>query len=636
MNRLPLVCLLGIRLWVALICSAVAMAAPTLGPWQPLYKGVDHLTATNFRSSTDFNNLMVANALRIDLKDPDIRLLSTPRIDSYQANIRETAGRTVSRFLQVNHLQVAINANFFNPTEYYLAEGTAMAIHGLAISDGLLVSSRSDASPVLLVDTANQARIVSVNQPAVSTTDVRTAICGDNAILVNGVNVGRKFPDQAAPRTAVGLSEDKRYLYMLTIDGRQPGYSDGALHYETSAWLKLLGAYNGFNLDGGGSTTMVMETSTGLPKRLNRSSAVADSGRERTVGSHLGVYAKPLPGFIYDIVVYPDDTSAAVTWKTQALASTQVEYGLSSDLGTLTPSDSPPTTNHAVLLRNLKPDSEYYFRVLSATGTAQYASSNLVFSTTNYVTERLLVETTDSWKFTTANLDETAWTLPGFDDSSWNGPGNGLLWADVRSTGPNEAVQPKGEPLPVDPGRDGLPYLTYYFRRHFFFTGKVPGISLRASAYIDDGAVLYLNGAEIQRLRMEDAPTPIFNSSLATGVPCDGDATCPDEFAIAYVLADSLVEGDNVLAVEVHNYNPRSADITFGVSLLAEVPRAANPRIVITPVAGAVHIDWTRGGFGLQQADSPSGPWSDVPGPILAGPYITTEGGTARFYRLSR
>jgi exopolysaccharide biosynthesis protein len=58
------------------------------------------------------------------------------------------------------------------------------------------------------------------------------------------------------PRTAVGVSANGRYVYLITIDGRQPGFSDGATLFETAEWLRRFGAYQGLNLDGGGSTTM--------------------------------------------------------------------------------------------------------------------------------------------------------------------------------------------------------------------------------------------------------------------------------------------------------------------------------------------------------------------------------------------
>jgi hypothetical protein len=55
----------------------------------------------------------------------------------------------------------------------------------------------------------------------------------------------------------------------MVIDGRQPGYSEGATLAETAALLISYGAYEGMNLDGGGSATLVMQSRLGFPQVLN-------------------------------------------------------------------------------------------------------------------------------------------------------------------------------------------------------------------------------------------------------------------------------------------------------------------------------------------------------------------------------
>src|SRR6185436_8154115 len=101
---------------------------------------------------------------------------------------------------------------------------------------------------------------------------------------------------------------------------------------------------------------------------------------------------------------------------------------------------------------------------------------------------------------------------------------------------------------------------TYYFRTRFNFTGSTAGASLLFSNYVDDGAVFYLNGAEIYRLRVPAAPAAIAYSTAANASPCAGTAqagdaasTCPDVFVISGNLLTNLVQGENVLGVEVHN-----------------------------------------------------------------------------------
>jgi exopolysaccharide biosynthesis protein len=85
---------------------------------------------------------------------------------------------------------------------------------------------------------------------------------GPLLLLDGGVNKACKDCDSVpvetvAARTAVGVGSDDNFLYLLTIDGG--GANTGASFYDVAAWLRVLGAWRGRNLDGGGSTTMVMQ-----------------------------------------------------------------------------------------------------------------------------------------------------------------------------------------------------------------------------------------------------------------------------------------------------------------------------------------------------------------------------------------
>jgi hypothetical protein len=156
------------------------------------------------------------------------------------------------------------------------------------------------------------------------------------------------------------------------------------------------------------------------------------------------------------------------------------------------------------------------------------------------------------------------------------------------------------------------------------------------TTYIDDGAVFYLNGAELYRLRMPASPVTINNSTLATGYPCGGDATCPDPFTLSGGAVTNLVAGDNVMAVEVHNYNALSPDITFGTSLVSTVPLASPPQLGILASDQSITLNWSRGGFILQQAGTPAGPWTNVSGPVVSSPFVWTNFESNEFFRLWR
>jgi len=628
---------------LALVGATRAVAAPYLTPWQPLFKGIDLARGTNSVAAGDFQNRMVMSVLRIDLNDPDIRLLPSPRITNYVSGLREVSGMTVSRFVQTQGCQVAVNANFFDPQDYYLPEGTPMTPYGLLISRGEVVSAQADASRAasLRFDASNHASIVYTNWPPVSSAGVYNAVTGDYPLVIRGVNIGRQylsepgFIHQTNPRTAIGLSADRRFLFLMAIDGRQP-QSTGALDYETGAWMLLVGAADAVNMDGGGSTTMSMLSSTGVPVRINNPSAVADSGRERTVGSHFGVFAKPLVDFINDVTAVPDDISATITWSTTDPATSRVEYGPTESLGFTTPQANANTTRHAVLLRGLTPGTPYYFRTLSV-GTADgitHASTLRVLTTTNYAAPVTVIPIDGSWRYTASNVSAQPWTANSFSDSSWSGPGTGLLWVKTTPGNPTTGVDPLGTRITPFNSATGYPYITYYFRSRFTLPSVSPGTSIHLVGRIDDGAVIYLNGSELTRIRMDAPPAPISNTTFATVYPCAGDATCDDEFDLS---GDGFLKaGENVVAVEVHNYNARSADITFGLALSVAQPASNAPALRLVPGDGVIRIEWDRGGFALQEATSPVGPWKDVAGPALTSPVVQPAGDGIRYFRLAR
>lgn len=80
-----------------------------------------------------------------------------------------------------------------------------------------------------------------------------------------------------APRTIAGISKDTTYLYLVTLDGRQTS-SAGATLDELANLMIKLGLHDAFNLDGGGSTTMVVRNSV-----MNSPS----DGNERSVSNCL-------------------------------------------------------------------------------------------------------------------------------------------------------------------------------------------------------------------------------------------------------------------------------------------------------------------------------------------------------------
>ena len=78
----------------------------------------------------------------------------------------------------------------------------------------------------------------------------------------------------------------------MVIDGRQPFYSEGATFADLAELMIEQGAFAAMSLDGGGSSTLVIEGENGNPKILNSPIDNYIPRRERTVGNHLWIYIR--------------------------------------------------------------------------------------------------------------------------------------------------------------------------------------------------------------------------------------------------------------------------------------------------------------------------------------------------------
>ena len=101
----------------------------------------------------------------------------------------------------------------------------------------------------------------------------------------------------------------------------------------------------------------------------------------------------------------------------------------------------------------------------------------------------------------------------------------------------------------------------YYFRTFFNFNGPVAGLTLIATNLIDDGAVIYLNGTEVGRFRYTGNP----NAAVVAAI--QGAEGTPDLLFITNLTP--LRQGQNLMAVEVHQSDVTSSDVMFGMALTA-------------------------------------------------------------------
>jgi len=107
-------------------------------------------------------------------------------------------------------------------------------------------------------------------------------------------------------------------------------------------------------------------------------------------------------------------------------------------------------------------------------------------------------------------------------------------------------------------------FITAYFRHTFSVADASQLTALTVRLLRDDGAVVYLNGEEIVRSNMEIGVDIVYDT-----LAFDSAETEATWFEYEVDPAGLLVEGDNVLAVEVHQWSDISSDISFDLELLA-------------------------------------------------------------------
>jgi hypothetical protein len=244
-------------------------------------------------------------ALRVDLASPKLRIVTAGggiaasggntnggnaigNADGYgNANGNADAVSVkVSAFVRGNNLLAGINALPFDPVSS--REGESRANLGVVISDGVMISPPYSSFDALVFYKDGGAAIVS--QSAISSAkNIHNAVGGFRRILEANEPVSRVLDLKTRhPRSAAGISADGRFLYLLVIDGRRPG-SIGATEAETALVLRALGASEGLNLDGGGSSALALRYPNGNVRVVNTPVHDGIPGRERAVAGCIGV-----------------------------------------------------------------------------------------------------------------------------------------------------------------------------------------------------------------------------------------------------------------------------------------------------------------------------------------------------------
>lgn len=257
-----------------------------------------------------------------------------------------------------------------------------------------------------------------------------------------------------------------------------------------------------------------------------------------------------------------------------------------------------------------------------------------VIENTTLVADRLTSSTTEilfargsKWRYLDTGVDPGAsWKNVGFDDSGWvqenaaNNNGAEYGYGDTNDGRP--------ETTTVGFGPDANnKYITTYFRTYFDVPNANAVTALTARLLRDDGAAVYLNGVELFRDNLAAGAT---HTTVANNFVNGGDEGT--FFGFFSLPLGSLVSGQNVLAVEVHQNTPDSSDISFDLELEATVIDSATALLVNDrdpendPFTATLVDDVDHGTLTL----NPDGTFTYVPGVNYQGfdsfAYTATDG----------
>ena len=166
------------------------------------------------------------------------------------------------------------------------------------------------------------------------------------------------------------------------------------------------------------------------------------------------------------------------------------------------------------------------------------------------------------------------WKHPGFAETGWSTGGQGML-------GGQDADDITGVTLNtvIDIGPAGSRHTTVYFRKPFTVTGAGDYTRLDIGVKRDDGAILYLNGREIGRTNMPGG-TVSYSSVASVGMTGTPESTVNN--LVYHLNPGDLVEGTNVLAVELHNASTGSGDMGVDVRVTGTKPSGGVNTVTLT------------------------------------------------------
>lgn len=240
----------------------------------------------------------VVHVVEIDLNHPSLNAqfeLSPPRIN--ERGEPEHHAMDVSDALVNLGGDLAINASFFKPFkdnhlfDYYPRRGDWVSPIGPTYVHGVTYGTAASRWPVFLLRKDNSIdiykNIKTLRAQEKDLKDIKGYFAAKSYLVKGGKNVATS-PSYVYPRASIAIDKAKTRVWLVVVDGKQPGYSQGIELEKLADYLIRLGAETAIELDGGGSASMAARIDNHVAF-LSRPAHTKIPNRARPIANHLVV-----------------------------------------------------------------------------------------------------------------------------------------------------------------------------------------------------------------------------------------------------------------------------------------------------------------------------------------------------------
>ena len=220
---------------------------PSEFTWQPVTDGIERF---------DFENPdipLIYHMVKINLENENLKLVYFPNENTKKSGSGQFNGMQTARFAKKNACIVAINAS---PFDGKLLKKKIVGIH--SFNKKAFSSANNNYAAIAFTRNSNSAgykAAIIQNQEQACATNYDYCFGGFFVVLQNG-EVQNSFTPIYDTRSAAGISDDGKTLYLLAVEGENKNHSIGLTYPQCGKIFYAAGCTDALELDGGGSTQL--------------------------------------------------------------------------------------------------------------------------------------------------------------------------------------------------------------------------------------------------------------------------------------------------------------------------------------------------------------------------------------------